>query len=289
MRRLILCISLCYLLYPIQGIAQTETRIVASDLGPTGDSGPFYRFGTDVDIEGNLAIVGVPGDNVNGNSSGSVYMFEQQEGVWVETVKLTASDGGIGHSFGTAVVLLDGVALIGAPGENTMGAQAGAVYVFERTGESWEEVAKLTASNGSGGERLGASLAANGTIFIAGAPSTPFTQNSESGAAYVFEKQAEAWSEVARLEAVEPAVDDQFGASVGVSGDRVLVGAPGGEMDGGSAYVFERVDGIWEFMQQLQSSDQSSLDFFGQAVAIHERCCSGGFAAVLSQRRAERE
>ncbi len=141
------------------------------------------------------------------------------------------------------------------------------------TGEStgtWQEVAKLTASDASGGERFGLSVTFDGEAIVVGAPDAG---GDDSGAAYVFEFDSEAaWEEVAKLSASDAAAMDGFGTSVALDGDTILVGARGHDASGtdsGAAYVFERnVGGLWVEAAKLTASNATSADAFGASVAI---------------------
>ncbi len=120
-----------------------EAKLAASD-GEDSD-----RFGVSVAVSGNRVAVGAPlDDGPGGVDQGSVYLFEQEAGGdWVETVKLTASDGAGGDHFG-APVRLDGERL-------AVGHGSGSAYLFERDpGGEWTEEIKLKASDGNGMKSL---------------------------------------------------------------------------------------------------------------------------------------
>ena len=101
------------------------------------------RFGTSVAIDGNLAIVGAFGDNVNGNYSGSAYLFDVVSGA--QLAKLTPSDGAASDAFGVSVALSGNLAIVGASGDNDNGSNSGSAYLFDVT--SGAQLAKLTASD----------------------------------------------------------------------------------------------------------------------------------------------
>src|SRR5690606_22384587 len=110
-------------------------------------------MGVSAAIDGETAILGATGYEVIPGpvgSWGAAYIFVRRSpgGEWVQQARLTASDGEPLDSFGVDVALSGDVAVVGAymPG----GAKTGAAYVFERSGEVWTEVAKLTASDGAG-------------------------------------------------------------------------------------------------------------------------------------------
>jgi hypothetical protein len=186
--------------------------------------------------------------------------------------ELTASDGAFSDTFGSAVAISGDTAVVGAPrDDHAVNAEwdKGSAYVFERDagGEgAWGEVAKLTASDAAENDFFGASVAMDGDRLVVGA-----WNDDGKGAAYVFERDAGAWSEVAKLTASDAAADDGFGDPVAIDGDTVVVGAVlddhevngGDEDEKGSAYVFERDAGgagAWGEVARLTASDAAAGD-----------------------------
>ena len=111
-----------------------------------------------------------------------------------------------------------------------------------RAGGGWFQQAKLTASDAAGGELFGSSVALDGDTAVVGA-NFDSDAGFASGSAYVFVRSSGAWSQQAKLTASAAAMGDQFGKSVSISGDTVVVGANGDDTaagaDAGSAYVFD--------------------------------------------------
>jgi hypothetical protein len=162
------------------------TKLTASD-GAADD-----RFGFSVGIAGDTAIVGAPGENNNGNNTGAVYVFERNTGGadnWGEVTKLTANDGATGDAFGVSVRVAGDTAIVGAFLDDDKGFNAGAAYIFERNRggtDNWGKVAKLTASDGAGGDLFGRSVGIAGDTAIVGTPSKD-DKGFNAGAAYIFE------------------------------------------------------------------------------------------------------
>lgn len=246
---------------PLSALLAVEEKLTAAD-GAAGD-----RFGT-VAISGDLALVGAPLDDDDGNASGSAYVFERVGGGWSEVVKLTSSDAEPGDRFGATVAISGDLALVGAFGDDHDGNGSGSAYVFDGAA-GWSEVAKLTASDAAAGDLFGVSVAISGELAIVGA-SRNDDDGSDSGSAYVFDGAA-GWSEVAKLTASDGAAEDEFGTSVGISGDLAVVGAPQDDDNGdvsGSAYVYNGAAG-WGEVAKLTASDGAAMDFFGATVAIN--------------------
>jgi hypothetical protein len=248
-----------------------EAKILASD-GATED-----YFGRSVAVLGDVAVIGAYGDDDNGKSSGSAYVFRWDGTTWVEEQKLLASDGEEGDYFSRAVAVSGDVAVVGASYDDDNGTQSGSAYVFRFDGTSWVEEAKLLASDGEWLDQFGGSVSVSGDLAVVGA-SYDDDNGAYAGSAYVFRFDDTSWVEEQKLLASDGAQTDHFGPSVSVSGDVAVVGAGFGDDNGthsGSAYVF-RFDGTsWVEEAKLLASDGEWLDQFGGSVSV-----SGDLAVV---------
>jgi len=164
------------------------------------------------------------------------------------TVALTASDGAEQDIFGQSVAISGDTAVVGSPWDDEY---SGSVYIFARNQSGtdlWGEVVKLTASDAAAGDLFGDSVAISGDTVVIGAPDDD-DDGSDSGSAYIFVRNtggADNWGQVAKLTASDAAADDNFGDSVAISSDTVVVGARRNDDDGsdsGSAYIFVRNTG----------------------------------------------
>lgn len=230
------------------------------------DGAAFDFFGHSVAVSGSTIVVGAFDDNIGGNPrQGAAYIFNREGEDWVETQKLTASDGAADLSFGWSVAFSGSTVVVGAVGDNGF---QGAAYVFNRQGGSWVEAQKLTASDGAAFDEFGQSVAVSGSTIVIGA----FFDNNRQGAAYVFDCQVGNWVEVQKLTASDGAVSDLFGWSIAISGSTVVVGAFGDNIGDnfaqGAAYVFNRHGGSWVEVQELTASDGRRAEEFGFSVAV---------------------
>ena len=242
---------------------QEIAKLVASD-GAMGDS-----FGGAVSMSGGTILVGAIGDDDRGEGSGSVYVYERSNGVWTRVAKLTAFDGAQSDNFGWSVCISNGTAVVGALYDQDLGNASGSAYVFERVGGAWTHVAKLRASDGAEGDHFGSSVSVSGATAVVGAFGN-YNHGEPTGSAYVYEKIAGVWTEVAKLVASDGASLDNFGISVSVSGDTAVVGAWQDDDLGsasGSAYVFERAGGVWTQTAKLMASDGAAGDVFGSSIS----------------------
>jgi hypothetical protein len=204
--------------------------------------------------------------------------------------------------FGVAVAISGDTAVVGAYGEDSnatgingnqtdnSASQSGAAYVFTRSGNVWSQQAYLKASNTDAGDRFGFSVAISGDAIVIGAENEDSnatgvngdeTNNSRSnsGAAYVFTRSGNAWSQQAYLKAGESwsFLADLFGHSVSIDDDTVVVSAhkedgpsddPMGVSDSGAVYVFTRSGSNWSEQAYLKASNPGIFDEFGQSTAI---------------------
>jgi hypothetical protein len=250
-----------------------QAKLTASD-GAAGD-----RFGTAVAFLGNTALVGAPYDDVGSNSDqGSTYVFTRSETAWTQQAKLTASDGATNDMFGISAALSSGyltsdTALVGARHDDIgSNSDQGSVYVFTRSGTTWSQQAKLTASDGATDDMFGTSVDLSGDTALVGARYDDVGSNSDQGSAYVFTRSGTTWSQQQQLTAADGAATDMFGVSVALSGDTALVGAWsddfGSNTSAGSASVFTLSGATWSQQAQLASSEGAVEDRFGWSVAL---------------------
>ena len=252
-------LAMCLLIPSGIGAAITETKLTASDA--TADK----FFGWSVAISGDIVVVGSPG-KVRG-PVGSAYVFQRRGGVWSQQAKLTASGGSEDAAFGWSVAINGDTVVVGAPFDGDL---VGSAFVFVRSGTTWSQQAKLTASDASDFDTFGYSLTMSSETLVVGAARTS-EAGDFSGSAYVFVRNGASWSQQAKLIPSDGVGSGFFGESVSISGDRVVVGAKrnnGGAGRSGSAYVFRRSGTVWSQEAKLTASDAATGDFFGFSVAI---------------------
>ncbi len=158
--------------------------------------------------------------------------------------KLRAPDAAPDQAFGYSVAISGDTIVAGSADESAGGNLSGPVYVFVRDGKSWSRQAELVALDARGGDLFGLSLAVSGDIVVVGARAGRVS-GSQTGAAYVFVRDGNLWSQQAKLTASDAADSDGFGSNVSVSGNTIVVGSLFDDDDGsasGAAYVFRLAD-----------------------------------------------
>jgi len=260
-----------------------QAKILSSDTQAYGNFGRSVALSGD----GNTAIVG---SAVDLNTVGAAYIFTRSGTSWSEQAKIQASDKEAGDLFGYSVAISsDGTtAIVGAYYEDTGGSNAGAAYIFTRSGTSWSEQAKIQASDAGYGDEFGysVSISGDGTTAIVGARLED-TGGDNAGAAYIFTRSGTSWSEQAKIQASDVEAGDQFGYSVSISGDgtTAIVGAhfeDTGGVNAGAAYIFTRSGTSWSEQAKILASDVEAIDLFGWSVAI-----SGDGTTAIVGARAE--
>ncbi|WP_376694813.1 FG-GAP repeat protein [Wenzhouxiangella sp. EGI_FJ10305] len=183
------------------------------------------RFGSAVAVDGDRILVGASGNVPAKDSPGSAYLFERNGGQWQQAARLTPSDGAGGDGFGDAVALAGDRALVGARFADLGGSDEGAAYVFEQDGESWREIAKLTAPEPSDRDQFGHAVALADDLAVVGAPRVDEPER-DTGAAWAFAPGEEDWILQKRLAPSTPGAYDRFGTALGAGGGLIVVGAP---------------------------------------------------------------
>lgn len=229
----------------------TTTTLVAADVVDDRSFGCAVAF----DATLTTLLVGAETDDASANDRGAAYVFTSSATTWTQVAKLAASDAGTTARFGHSLELSSsgGRALIGAPGDDAHATDAGATYVFSKSGAAWSQAAKLVASDPDAGDAFGAAVAfaADGTLAWIGAPGDDLG-GADAGAAYVFVDPGLGWLEIQKV--VPPAghAGARFGSAVAASanGDVLAVGAPASN----EVFVYRRVGGVWTLDATLHAA-----------------------------------
>ncbi len=253
-----------------------QAKLTAAD----GQAEDWFGYNVALSGDGNTALVGAVFADVGGNADqGAAYVFVRSGTIWSQQAKLTVADGRAKDYFGRAVALSEdgNTALVGAYGADIGGnANQGTAYVFVRSGATWSQQAKLTASDGAADDRFGGAVALSkdGNTALVGASYVDVGGNDNQGAVYVFVRSGANWSQQAKLTAADGQAKDYFGRAVALSGDgnTALVGATladiGGNANQGAAYIFVRSGATWRQQIRLTAPDGAENWWFGHSVAV---------------------
>jgi len=255
-----------------------QQKIVASDRG----SGEY--FGNAVSISDDYVIVGASygdKDASGGNTlinAGSAYIFKRSGTTWTQETKLVASDRENYDYFGKSVSISGDHVIIGAfyededvSGGNTLD-KSGSAYIFKRSGTTWTQEAKITASDRGSVDWFGTDVSINGDYAIVGSVYDDEDVSGgntldKSGSAYVFKRSGTTWTQETKIVATDRESGAQFGASVSISGDFAIVGArekqAGGFNKAGSAYIFKRSEPHGPRKPKLHRATLNIMTFSG--------------------------
>jgi hypothetical protein len=250
--------------------------------GPSTGSGPGDAFGWAVDISGNFAITGAPGETGLADNTGAVFIYRKTNTGWQAPVKLFANDGVSGDFFGISVAIDSPFAIVGAYGKAS---HKGAAYIFTFNGTSWGEIpTKIVAADGAADDEFGSAVDITfngGNRAIIGAPFNNHSSATDPGAAYIFNGAGGVWTLEQKINMTSPQTNDQFGSSVAIDGNYALVGSPYDDFrndpfatlfpDQGSASLFNH-GATWtetaKFSLSQHTSGQGNAHF-GYAVALN--------------------
>jgi trimeric autotransporter adhesin len=286
--------------------------------GKASNTGASDNFGIILALSGDTLAIGAPQEasaarGVNGNqadnaagSSGAVYVFRRAGALWQQEAYIKASNTGADDLFGQSVSLSGDTLAVGAAQEDSMAtgvngnqvdnaaADSGAVYVFRRTGATWQQEAYIKASNTGILDNFGVNVALAGDTLAVGAYQEDSSatgvngtqaDNSapDSGAVYVFRRTGATWQQEAYVKASNTGAFNFFGISTALAGDTLAVGAiledsatkgvNGDQADNsapgsGAVYVFRRVGTVWQQESYLKASNTNEFDNFGIRVAL---------------------
>ncbi len=251
--------------------ANSETELTVLEQKVTANDGAANSFfGSAVAINGGTALIGADGEN---SFLGAAYLFNRRGGSWTQAQKLVPNDGLSGDEFGYRVALARDTLVVTAFSATVNGVVAqGAAYVFTKSGDTWTQSQKLTASDGGLFDNFGASVALDGDTLVIGANGATVGDNAAQGAVYVFNLTNGVWTETQKLVADDGAAFDNFGLSVALQGSTVIAGSPRATINGsgaqGAAYVYIDANGTWSQVQKLVASDGAPNDSFGESVGL---------------------
>ena len=249
------------------------------------------------------------------SSAGAAYVFRRNVSTWTNEAYLKAPNAESNDQFGVSVSISGDTIVVGATGEssnqttitngtlvssNNLAANSGAAYVFRRNGTSWTNEAYLKASNAETGDQFGGAISIDEDTIVIGATQEASNQTTitnglapigingatSSGAAYVYRRIGSTWTNEAYLKAPNSEASDNFGRSVSIYKDTIVVGAVGEDSnqttitngtiantnnsgsDSGAVYVFRRIGTTWRNEAYLKAPNSEASDNFGKSVSI---------------------
>ncbi|MEN7551840.1 T9SS type A sorting domain-containing protein [Rapidithrix thailandica] len=255
---------------PVTGwTTSTETkRLKASNSTPT------EMFGRRVSTNGEAVMVGIFERSKTGEK---VYMYTAEDNNWrkavTEVILLPPHEvyySNLYDRFGTSVAMDQNIAVVGAPGhyKNPFKRQ---LYVYEFVQKTWHLKAKLSPSEPDSAQAFGTSVAIEGGIILTGG------SDKEGRLVYLFEKPEQGWMdmhETVRLYPSDPTEESEFGETLAISEETIIVGDKAYLSGQGAVYVYEMPEGGWMDMTEtvkLTASNGRTKDAFGTSLAIEHQ------------------
>jgi len=228
------------------------------------------NFGTSVSLSERHAVI-----SAGTLDDLAVYVFELIGDSWVEQQKIHLPIEFSYDGEGLVVDIVDSRMAIGSSSYKTKsGIYSGAVLIYEKQNSHWVRTATLTANDKHDFMGFGGSISLSGNSILIGAQHDNFgndLENYSTGSAYIFDFVGDEWIEKTKLIASDGQRSDQFGYSLSILNDRLLVGAAGhrAASQKGKVYVFEvNQDNNWQEIKILNSGPETYNDGFGSTVGV---------------------
>jgi hypothetical protein len=324
---------------PTNWSAQAYVKAANADAGDNfagsvDISGDTLVVGAQLEDSAQTTVTNGPGASLDNSavSAGAVYVYVRTGNAWAQQAYIKAPNAEADDFFGVSLAISGDTLVVGSFGEDssqttitnssTASADnaspgAGAAYVFVRTSNgTWVQQAYLKAPVTDSSDSFGTSVAISGNTIVVGAENEDSNQTTirndntasadnsatRAGAAYVFVRDGSTWQQQAYLKAPNTDASDVFGKSVAISGETIVVGAPGESSNqttisngstasadnttigAGAAYVFVRSGSTWSHQAYLKALNTDAQDSFGFAVAISgDSVVVGAFSEDSSQ------
>jgi hypothetical protein len=247
------------ILFTCAGLALLGSEVRAQcEFQALSTRNPVYRdaLGKSVSMDGTTIVAGAYAAETKRPGSAAVY--ELSGSSWIQTAQLRPSDGGSADQFGNSVGVSGDVIVVGSEFHDTAaGNNAGAVYVYEKILGKWLETAILEPHDAAQSRNFGEYVAISGDVIVVG-DRFDKSHGNNSGAAYVFERDGNAWVETAKLIGSAARRNDLSADTVAIDGLRIVMSSYRSDVSGphsGSAYVFEKQGGSWVETAHLAATD----------------------------------
>lgn len=229
-------VGAAYIFDRVDGTWQPTTKLSASD----GDFRDW--FGQYAAIEGDLAVVGAPRDDIDEEEwAGSVYIFQLMDGEWREVQKLVSPSNVPGYRFGEALAIHGDTIVVGAPRETHSGQPAaGAAYLYQPKDGRWEMTQRIVAGDPGGGDLYAIDIELNDDLMLIGSYLDDNENGTAAGSVYLYRPGESGWEFEQKILADEDESQRLlFGWALDFDGDRAVIGGPFYQTNRGAAYVFK--------------------------------------------------
>lgn len=244
-------------------------------------------YGAAVAVDQNQIVVGAYLDDSLATNAGAAYPYRWTGSSWVSEGRIVGNDSVAEDRFGTVVALSGSVLVAATDDHSSLAPNAGAAWVYTKSGSSWLFDQKLEASDGSDFDRFGVSADTDGQSIVVGAYQHESDFRTDAGAAYRFVRSGGVWVEEAKIVAPDAYYWDYFGFAVGVDGDATIVGSTQEDTRGnnaGAVYIFEGgcETGGCTSNSQCDDGNACTTDTCSSGTCVNApRTCSDGNACTI--------
>ncbi len=270
-----------------KSLTRAESKVWGSVVANETSSFEAYydncdAYGSSVSVGEKYAVVGDYKKGVSTNSAqGKVYIYQNYGASWSWVNDITSSDGSKDDYFGFSVSNDGDYIIVGAPhkkvGDNTL---QGKVYIFHRGADHWVEEATLIPPDGAKDDFFGSAVSISGDYAVIAAANKELSYKKQ-GKVYVYHREGTTWTLQAEITANDGAENDFFGSSISISGEYIVIGAPGKNIEEnekqGKVYIYHLEGDTWVEQANLLAHLGRSKEFFGFSVAI-----DGNYAIIGS-------
>lgn len=226
-------------------------------------------FGSVLAFHQDQLLISAPGDAEFGWDTGSVWLFQEQQGDWKRLHRFQPPIQETGMRFGHAIAFDGPTVVIGAPRADTLDLDAGVVDVFARTATGWNATARLTAPDGEEADFFGSSVALWERWIAVGAWGDD-DHGEKTGAVWLFHRDDAGWHPHSKLIPDDAHARDRFGYRVTFVDGALVISACGHQDNRGILYVYHYSDDAWRETQRLTDPQGTAGDWFGFSIAAHD-------------------
>jgi hypothetical protein len=239
------------------------------------DGQAFNMFGNTLSIADNELLVGAPGICYDGDNQGVVYHYvlNSDHNEWELLLKFTADEGQSFDMFGSSLAFSHDYAIVSSKGNCLISPNSGVVYLFEKDDSEWQQTNRFAPANPYAADNYGCVVDINESYAAVGASLGGFGM---SGRVYIYKRFENDWVLDSIIAPDDSQILDYFGYSLSLSDSTLFVGAPRADISAinpkgggaGSAYIFDRIGGLWQQTVKLSANDPTANNQFGFAVDI---------------------
>jgi len=232
----------------------------------------YDHFGVTISLYQDTLVVGIYNDDTGAYDAGSVYVYVRSGVTWTLQQTINNPSPAFDDEFSWSVSLYQDTLVVGTPYDDIGATNAGTVYVYIRSGNTWTLQQTINSPSPADYENFGFPVSLYQDTLVVGAYNDD-TGIEDSGSVYVYVRSGTSWSLQQTLNNPSPENYDNFGDSVSLYQDTLVVGArydDTGATNAGSVYVYTRSGTSWSLQQTLNNPSPANSDYFGDLISLYQ-------------------